>query len=501
MFKKILLPGLALPLALGACVSDSFLDVAPVDNNPPLADADVLLGGEPEPASIQRIDAPFDGLLPSAHNDLVALMSPVKSQGKRGVCSIFSTAGLMEHLYIKEGTIVDPDFSEQYLQWSAKFEVGSFPNTSGSNAFYNLRAIRDFGIVEESAWPYESIQWGVDEDEDCTGEDDQPTRCYTNGQPGAEVLAAQKFSLPSHRSLHPLDIKDHIAQQGTGVVVGFTFFYQAWNHRVSELPTSDENWAQGVVLYPNAEDEKKSLEKRAGHSILIIGWDDDMQVAKRDQDGEIVVDASGEPVMETGFYLFKNSWGTSSFGVDHPDGAGYGYISQRYINEYGRPRIAKLPTNIVLPPEQCGDGIDNDRNGFSDCEDFACSAAVECVGQGADLVLKGAGGSIPDNDEIGFIGSLESADSGTIADLTLTLDISHSYRGDLVVILKKGDVSSVVLNREGGSAQNIADSFLVPAFEGETAAGKWELIVLDEAQFDSGVVQSWSLAAKLTDEL
>ncbi len=93
------------------------------------------------------------------------LQSPVKSQGSRGVCSIFSTVALMEHLYLKEGTLADPDFSEQYLQWSAKFEVGSFPNTSGSNANSNLRAINRFGIVDEQAWPYESQPWKSGDDE------------------------------------------------------------------------------------------------------------------------------------------------------------------------------------------------------------------------------------------------------------------------------------------------------------------------------------------------
>lgn len=35
----------------------------------------------------------------------------------------------MEHLYIKEGTITDPDVSEQYQQWSTKFLLKVFTHT------------------------------------------------------------------------------------------------------------------------------------------------------------------------------------------------------------------------------------------------------------------------------------------------------------------------------------------------------------------------------------
>ncbi len=336
--------GLISVLLATGCVasSDSSNLLSELDREPALADLDALLADEPDLALIPRTELKADAFLTSQNFALRDLMTPVKSQGKRGVCSIFSTIGLMEHLYLKAGA-EDPDFSEQFLQWSAKFEVGSFPSTSGSNAFFNLQAIQSFGIPAEDVWPYEVDEWNEENDIACTGEDDQPTHCYTNGHPTFEVQTSQKFTLPSNRSLHPLDIKNHIINEQTAVVVGFTFFYQAWNHRLSDLTTSDENWAQGIVLYPNEKDKEASLEKRAGHSILIIGWDDDMVAPMLDENGEAVLDQFGEPVMEQGFYLFKNSWGTDSFGIDNEHGAGYGYISQRYMHEFGRPRVSQTP--------------------------------------------------------------------------------------------------------------------------------------------------------------
>ena len=156
-----------------------------------LADIDILMHAAPDNDSLP-LEGKTDAVYPEKHSELVQLQSPVRSQGRRGVGSIFSTVALMEHLYIREGTITDPNFSEQYLQWSVKFEENSFPNSSGSNAYYNLRAINRHGIVDEITYPYETTQWGVDDDEECDGEDDQPTRCYTNGEP------PRRYAMPAN---------------------------------------------------------------------------------------------------------------------------------------------------------------------------------------------------------------------------------------------------------------------------------------------------------------
>ena len=141
---------------------------------PVLASLDSVIGDHPPEDSVTRFDQKFDITLPPKF-DLVDTQSPVRNQASRGVCSIFSTVGLMEHLYIKAGQ-TDPDFSEQYLQWSAKFEVGSFPNTGGSSGSSNLDAVVKYGIVVEEDWPYEGRGWNSSNDAECNGEKSQPTR-------------------------------------------------------------------------------------------------------------------------------------------------------------------------------------------------------------------------------------------------------------------------------------------------------------------------------------
>src|SRR5205807_9273366 len=138
----------------------------------------------------------------------------------------------------------------------------------------------------------------------------------------------------------------------------------------------------GVVRYPNADDVTSSHTQRAGHGILIVGWDDDLAFQTVDKDDKPVVDASGNPVMEKGFYIFKNSWGTTVFGVDNPYGQGYGYISQKYIERYGTAYTSSVPDLSGAPPPppptcmyKCSD------YGFApnECyQGYQCDAAGEC---------------------------------------------------------------------------------------------------------------------------
>ncbi len=491
--QRPLLPLLLLaPLAAG-CVGGFGPDSDPSDE-PALADLDALLEGAPTNDELPQ-DYKADANYPKKFTELLQYQSPVRNQGHRGVCSIFSTVALMEHLYIKEGTLTDPDFSEQYLQWAVKFEVGAFPNTSGSNARSNLQAISQYGIVTEDVWPYDSYTWTSSDDPACDGGDAQPTVCYTNGEPTAEMKAAQKYKLPAGRYINSSadNIKGHMFSTKTGVVVGLTFFYQAWNHGASSLPVNSEYKRKGYVLYPNEEDKTKSLEKRAGHSILLVGWDDDLEVQTVDKDGNKVVDADGNPVMEKGFFIFKNSWGTTGFGTDSELPAGYGYISMRYVAEYGSAYTAGLPA-VERPQEICGDHQDNDGNNLTDCEDPACAADPTCSApadvhtyDNTDAV------DIPDNDPVGASTTITVDDTYDISSLTVSVDITHTYIGDLRVVLYRDGQAVTLHDRTGGGADDLQKSWDLTDFDGQNVSGEWKLTVTDLANADVGHINDFKL--------
>jgi C1A family cysteine protease len=337
-------PLLLATLLAGCAQPSDGLPTAPPDDLPPLGKTDEVFHGAPANGDLPSY-AKADDVYP-AKFDLLATQSPVKNQNRRGVCTIFTTTALMEHLYIVAGMDA-PSFSEQYLQWSVKAQLGVLPNSEGSNIDDNILAVNQYGIVTEDVDPYRGTQWTAADDPDCkpdgTETQQLPMTCWTQGDPTPGMQAASRYFLPAGRYLSTTDIKMHMTATGTAVAVAIPIYYQAWNYP-HKLPTTWDDYYAGTIRYPNDDDIADSNGDPAGHGILLVGWDDDLAFQKVDKDDKPIVDADGKPVMETGFYIFKNSWGTTSFGKNNPAGQGYGYIPERYIADFASAYVTDPPT-------------------------------------------------------------------------------------------------------------------------------------------------------------
>lgn len=115
-------------------------------------------------------------------------------------------------------------------------------------------------------------------------------------------------------------------------------------------------------------------------------------------------------------------------------------------------------------------------------------------------VTEAPGVTIPDNTPAGLVRSLPISDSGHVRDIEVTVDITHTYIGDLSVSLRSPLGSTVLLHqRSGGSRDNILVTYLsssvsaLQALRGETVAGVWQLHVVDHAAVDVGKLNRWSL--------
>lgn len=477
--------------ALAGCASNSNEDPMTFEEAP-LSALDPLIDGVPANEELPD-DSKADEVYPPQF-DLMEIQTPIRNQGGRGVCSIFATAALMESLYLAEGTIANPDFSEQFLQWSVKAEHHRLRDTDGSNAQVNLEAINYFGIVEEALWPYESTPWSTAQDPSCTGET-RPVQCYTNGEPPAAARAAMRFRLPQGRWIRTerRSLQAHMVTKRTPVVVGGQFFYQAWNHGGSQLPTNRDYSRRGIVLYPNEADIADSSMRRAGHAFLLVGWDETMEVQRLDERGEPMVRPDGTPDMERGFFLFKNSWGNTRFGTEGTPAAGYGWISMRYVERFLTAYVSGLPT-VRLPPETCNNAVDDDRDGKTDCEDTDCAGDRACMDAPTETT-HGAEprAAIPDGDPAGVASEIVVAEGGSISSLAVSVDITHPYRGDLQIFLVREGTRVVLLDRAGDADDHVRETFSVADFNGTDAAGTWRLEVVDGASADVGTLNSWSL--------
>jgi subtilisin-like proprotein convertase family protein len=103
--------------------------------------------------------------------------------------------------------------------------------------------------------------------------------------------------------------------------------------------------------------------------------------------------------------------------------------------------------------------------------------------------------AIPDNNATGITSNLAVNGNGAVATLSLSLNITHTFIGDLVVtLISPSGTSFIVSNRQGGSTHNLViTNRAITAFNGQTAAGNWRLKVQDLAAQDVGTLNSWSL--------
>lgn len=121
----------------------------------------------------------------------------------------------------------------------------------------------------------------------------------------------------------------------------------------------------------------------------------------------------------------------------------------------------------------------------------------------ADAVVEFAetpGIVVPDNNPTGIERTLTTTAVGQVKDLDVSVDITHSYIGDLQVTIVSPAGTSVILHkRAGGSADNIIKTYTtatvagLQTLRGEAIQGAWKLKVADMAGADVGKLNRWGV--------
>lgn len=301
-------------------------------------------------------------------SEVIAFQSPVRSQAARGTCSIFSATSYLEGLLIKKGLDASIDLSEEWLQYTAVRNKTS----DGSSGWTNFSAIANYGMPNEQTLPYIGEDWtqvsSSLKDARCEGLTGYAQKsCFIVHRNPAlldmsdasimslnadqEFITARaeakefkktniKFASSNFYVSSVSEVKTML-QQGTPVVLELDFYYGSWNHREADslgIGRDLNHWAQGIISYPETGslDEQNSRNEPAGHSILVVGYDDNKIVEKTIK----MADGSMKKFTYKGVYYFKNSWGSNSFGRDFElDGVkypGYGMMVSKYAEEYGQ---------------------------------------------------------------------------------------------------------------------------------------------------------------------
>jgi hypothetical protein len=102
---------------------------------------------------------------------------------------------------------------------------------------------------------------------------------------------------------------------------------------------------------------------------------------------------------------------------------------------------------------------------------------------------------IPDNTRGGVSSTIEVTEAMTASSVQVELDVTHSYVGDLRIVVEHGDKTSTLWSRTGGSQANIRQTFTLRSFAGASMAGTWRLRISDLAAEDVGTLNHWTLIA------
>ncbi|WP_305041915.1 proprotein convertase P-domain-containing protein [Geoalkalibacter sp.] len=108
--------------------------------------------------------------------------------------------------------------------------------------------------------------------------------------------------------------------------------------------------------------------------------------------------------------------------------------------------------------------------------------------------------AIPDFSALGVSSTLSVMENGPVTEVSVEIDITHTWIGDLEVsLVSPAGTRALLHNRAGGGTKNLRRSYTLvdtPALGvllGESAAGDWVLHVADRARADVGTLNRWGL--------
>ena len=251
--------------------------------------------------------APQEGApvgLPTSVN-LVSFFNPIRSQGSRGTCVSYTLTALNE--YIKRRTGLVRDLSEQHLYYEIKLVDGAAASC-GTWQVKAVPALSARGQCREAVWPYLNAL-------PCNNHGPVPASARPDGLSyrlatlavPARNVAQYKLQMSRQR---PVTISIPV--------------YNSWYASAAVRTTGRITMRIGneAVI--------------GGHAVILVGY----------------VDTASSP--GGGYFIVRNSWGTTGFGSACPFGAGYGTIPYQYItNDCYEAYTAVVPgINSVMDEDQ-----------------------------------------------------------------------------------------------------------------------------------------------------
>ena len=101
--------------------------------------------------------------------------------------------------------------------------------------------------------------------------------------------------------------------------------------------------------------------------------------------------------------------------------------------------------------------------------------------------------AIPDKEPAGITSTLNVETAGKLTKASVTVDIAHTWIGDLNVVLVRSETEHKLHSRSGSGQDDLKKTYDLPAVVGADMSGEWTLRVSDHASQDEGTLVSWKL--------
>ncbi len=110
--------------------------------------------------------------------------------------------------------------------------------------------------------------------------------------------------------------------------------------------------------------------------------------------------------------------------------------------------------------------------------------------------------AIPDNNATGVTSTINFTTSQTITSVSVKVNVTHTYIGDLkLTLIGPTGLQKILHNNTGGSADNVVTTYSIQTapnqalsgYVGLNTAGNWQLKAVDSAAADTGTLVSWSI--------
>ncbi|MGL5511297.1 MAG: S8 family serine peptidase, partial [Microcoleaceae cyanobacterium] len=231
--------------------------------------------------------------------------------------------------------------------------------------------------------------------------------------------------------------------------------------------------------------------------------------------GIFTTDRIGTPGYETGD--FTGSFGGTSSATPVVAGIAALILSVNPdLKAQDVRRILQDTADKIIDPNpdpQLGNNLGNyDQNGYSQWFGYGKVNAEKAVTmaqrmrasmQGVTRQVKGENNnslSIPDQNPQGVASLINMTDSGQLKDIQVSVNIEHSYLGDIdVKLIAPNGEMALLQNRTLGRATilnrvySLQDTFSLRQFSDISITGNWQLLVTDHADHDIGILKSWQL--------